>query len=174
MPEEEFEEEAPEVIETHLPPIKRVYFTDPDFLLIFFFALFIDILDIIIEILSLFFVVPKIIGIIIDIIAAAIIIPWMISKGKEIEQSKRARQGALKRQLEGLATQLKSLKAGGRFTGALAGKFANLEKLAAGAIKSRTGGTILKGVLAFIGEIIILLGLIPWWTISVLSILKEK
>lgn len=169
------EEEIPREIEIHLPSIKRVYFTDPDFLLIFFFAFFIDSLDIIIEILSLFLVVPKIIGITIDTIATAIIIPWIVSKGREIEQSKRARQEAMKKRLEELVSQLKSLEAGGKFTGALAGKFANLEKLATGAIKSRTGRIILKGSLFFIGEILLfLIGLIPWWTIYVLSVLKEK
>lgn len=129
---------------------------DPDFILILLFAIFVDIID---AILALFvfldlFTISWGVSIIIDLFIFVIIGNWIYWRVGRIIKSKREQQETLKK--------------------AIAKRGESLEKQLARGIKSPFRRTLTRGGLAFLGEIAWLIGLIPFWTISVVLTLREK
>lgn len=148
---------------TSLPPEKTVSPTDPDFIIFLIFALIIDGIDIALEALGLVFDFVGGIGEIlqpiswaIDGIAFVILGWWMYSKGKSIGENRKQRQQALQKKA---ATQKGKLEA----------------KAAQAGAKSPTRRIMLRLGICFLGEIIpVLIGFLPFWTISVIMMLDIK
>jgi len=115
---------------------------DPGFVLMSFFAIFVDVLDIFKDGLAELLGISEIVGIILDAITYLIIAGWIYARTKKVINSK-------KQQAEQLGKQAKS--------------FGNIFKKAFG-----------KRGLIFILEAIPIVGLIPFWTITVFDVLKEK
>lgn len=133
----------------------RVHPLDPDFLVFAMpFAFFVDALDIILEITGIF-VIPKLIGIVLDGFTFAVISWWMYTRVKRIaqtrDQMKRGAAQKLQRGQQRLQQQLaKSVQRG------------PLRKV------------LLRGGITLLGELIPFVGIIPFWTITVFSTLREK
>lgn len=146
-----------------LPPEKTVSPTDPDFIIFLIFALIIDGIDIALEALGLIFDFVGGIGEILqpiswalDGIAFVILGWWMYSKGKSIGENRKQRQQALQKKA---ATQKGKLEA----------------KAAQAGAKSPTRRIMLRLGICFLGEIIpVLIGFLPFWTISVIMMLDIK
>lgn len=133
--------------------------TDPDFILIFIFALLIDAFDIGLEILSFFTLeIPQVIIKPIDAGAFIIISGWSFWRTGNIAKSKMER----KKQLLKLTKKLG--KPGRAVT-------QRLTKIVAKKAVFRILG---RGLLALIGESIPLFGMLPFWTITVIWTLREK
>lgn len=129
---------------------------DPDFLLIFLFALLMDGLDIMILVVKIFtlFTIGEVISKGLDIFTFIIIGGWIYLRVGRISKSKRARVKTLKKTMEKRVSALSRIMAKG--------------------IKSPFLRTLVKGGIAFLGEIITIIGLLPFWTISVVLMLREK
>ncbi len=123
---------------------------DPDFLLIFGFAMLNDGSDIILEI----FGITKPGGMALDIFTFAIIGFWIYKRTNQIVQSKKQQAETMQKQI-------------GQRT-------AQMEKQLAKAAKSPLRRVLLRVGIAFLGEFIWWLGLLPFWTITVIGILREK
>lgn len=115
-------------------PSKRISPMDPDFIIVAAFAIIVDALDVIFELLG-FLILPKLFGIIFDVATAGIIGGWIYWKtGKMIkvtENKKEASKRLFRRMLK------------------------------------RIG-------LTFLGELIWILGIVPFWTITVILTLRKK
>lgn len=133
---------------------KRVNPLDPDFLLISFFAITVDSLDLILDPLIVLLGAPKLIGAGLDVFTFVIIGGWIYWRVGKIAKSKEARQKALQK--------------------TIAKKGATLKKQLAKGIKSPLKKTLTRAGIAVIGEIAPFIGLIPFWTISVILTLREK
>ena len=131
-------------------PAERVSALDPDFILIALFALVMDGLDIIFEIIQ----IAKPGGIIIDIFTYAIIGFWIYKKTGKIIQSKQERVEAAQKKV-------------GK-------KIAEAQKQLAKVAKKPLKRAFLRGFIFLLGELIPFLGLIPFWTIMVIEVLKEN
>ena len=133
----------------------RVHPLDPDFLVFAVpFALFMDGLDIILEITGIL-IIPKMLGIILDVFTFAVISWWMYKRVKRIAQTKdQMKQGAVQKlQMAQKQLQQQALKAAER-----------------GPLKK----VLFRGALTLLGELIPFVGIIPFWTITVFSTLREK
>jgi hypothetical protein len=138
---------------------------DPDFILIALFAVFVDALDVVLEIVGVFVAeIPKIVSIPLDIATFAIIGGWSYWRTGRIANSKKEAKDKIKKHLEKLA------KRGGKATKQLEKGTKTLAKTVA----KPASRSLLRGGAALIGEIIPLIGLIPFWTITVISMLREK
>ena len=131
----------------------RVSPLDPDFLIILGFAIIVDAIDMIIEWFSIL-VIPKLVLIIFDIVTFIIIGGWIYWRTGKIMQSRKDFVEGLTKKSEKMAKQV-----------------AKLERQL---LKSPIGRTLIRASLAFLGELIPYIGLIPFWTISVILALREK
>ena len=121
----------------------RGSFLSADFLIIFFFAVLIDIIDIALEAFA-WLVAPKIIAIVVDLFAFIIIGSWIYTKTKSLEQAKS-------RVARGLSPDLKK----------------RYQKTVMGKVLKKMG-------LSMLGEMIPFVGIVPFWTLRVFSVLKQK
>jgi ABC-type multidrug transport system fused ATPase/permease subunit len=159
----------------------RVGIMDPDFIMILVFAVFVDFLDIITELTS-FLLIPKLIGIVIDIFVLAVIGGWMQKRNRRLDDSKKAAQAAIAGNIQKQIKNLERLKKIGRidqkvferYTRRYGQKMGKIGTSLVKASRTPTGKTMIKSSLAFLGEILPLIGLMPFWTISVLLMLREK
>ena len=158
---------------------------DFDFLLFALpFAFAVDALDIVLEIAGAFVVIPKIIGIVIDIIVFLILMfpGWMYWRLKEIEKSKREHQESLQRAVQKSIQQLSKLQKTGKVSPQVFERYMRLYgkqmgtigKAAARAARKPATRALIRGGLVFLGELAIIIGIIPFWTIGVILTLREK
>ncbi|PIV42530.1 MAG: hypothetical protein COS26_02010 [Candidatus Nealsonbacteria bacterium CG02_land_8_20_14_3_00_40_11] len=133
----------------------RVSPLDPDFICFALpFAIIVDAIDIILELTSVF-ILPKTVGIIMDIITFTIIGGWIYWRIGRISKSREEQKRAFQKQLAQKSTQMQQQLAKGITKGPLRKTFI------------RVGATLL-------GELIPFVGLLPFWTISVILTLREK
>ncbi len=160
---------------------ERVGPMDPDFLIILFFAVIVDAIDIVLELTS-FLVIPKLIGIVIDAIVFLIIGGWMYWRTKKISESKKAALSGITKSLQSQVKKLERLRKIGkvdqkvfdRYVRRYTKQMGKMGTSLAKAARSPFGRTIIKSSLACLGEIIVIIGLIPFWTISVVLMLREE
>jgi len=160
----------------------RVSPFDPDFLVFALpFAFVVDAFDIILELTGVK-VIPKLIGIAIDVFTFAVIMGWVYSRTKRIADSKKARQAALQRTAQKGIQQLKRLQKIGkvsdkvfdRYMRRFGQKMGKGGRLMAKMARRPLARVLIKGSLVLLAEIAWLIGLIPFWTITVISTLREK
>jgi hypothetical protein len=170
-----------ETIETEIKQAgleARVSPFDPDFLLILFFALMVDGLDIFFELSG----IGKILGIPLDIFTFIIIVGWMNLRMGRIVESKRARQIALQKAIQQSMQKLKHLQKIGkvsdkvfeRYMRVFGKRMGIIGRLGARATRSPLTRSLIRNALVLLGELFWLVGLIPFWTISVVLMLREK
>lgn len=162
----------------------RVSFLDPDFILIFLFAVLVDSFDMLFFFLGFLdlFTLSTMISISIDFFVFSIIGSWMYWRMNRIEESKRARQAALRRATQKAIQRLDKLQRLGkvspkvfeRYMRRYSQRMGRLGRLAARAARSPIFRVLIRGLLIILGEVILLIGLIPFWTISVVLMLREK
>lgn len=161
----------------------RVSPFDPDFLIFALpFAFAIDILDIILEIAGLVVVVPKIVGIVIDFLTLTILGGWLYWRTGKIAKSKKDYQAKLKEAVQkGIKRLSKAQKLGqvspqvfDRYMRLYGKQMGKVGRAAARTATKPLTRTLVRAGLAFLGEIIIIIGLIPCWTIMVILSLREK
>lgn len=170
-------------------PVPAVFPLDPDWILMLLFAILVDIIDVFIIILGFLDIwsISSWISLAIDIGVAAVIGGWMFWRIGEMVKSKKQRQEALVKKLETQAGRLKKLgKKSPTVERALAAAEKQLAKFArpmakvlgkvgvkAGiSVAGETGlGLTAIPVAGFIGQLV---GLIPFWTISVFLMLRER
>ena len=156
---------------------------DPDFLLFALpFALVTDLILGILEIVALFFVKAKIVSIIINIIALIIFGAWMHWRLKRIEKNKKDYADNLKKAaLFGIKKLSKLQKIGNvspkvfeRYMRLYGKQMGKVGRAAAKAAAKPLGKILIRGGIAVLGGAILVLGLIPFWTIMVVLSLREK
>ncbi|MDO8663336.1 MAG: hypothetical protein Q7K28_00635 [Candidatus Wildermuthbacteria bacterium] len=134
---------------------ERVSPLDPDFLLLALpLAMFFDGLDIILEITGIF-VIPKLIGMAMDAFTLAVIGGWIYWRTKRMIDTREQQKQALQKKM-----------------GEKIGKMQ--QQMAKGAVKGPMKKTLTRAGIALLGELIPFVGLVPFWTISVVMTLKEK
>lgn len=143
-----------QAISAEAPAAAGVSPLDPDFILMAMFAIFVDALDFIKEPLIAFFGISKIVGVGFDIVTFAIIGVWIYKKTGQIVKSKKQQAEAMQKRI-------------GK-------KTAQMQKQLAKAAKRPIRRALLRGGIAFLGELAPLVGMIPFWTITVFGILREK
>lgn len=143
-----------------LPEGKKIEATDIDFIIILIFAIIVDSTDSILTIIQMItaFTIGEVMSAIIDIIATALISLWMFSRLKEIAQSKKARVAQLQKKMGKEAVSMQK----------------ELARIQAKAMRAPVRRIILRVGAGLILELIPFVGLIPWWTITVASTLREK
>ena len=125
----------------------RVHFLDPDFLLIILpFALFVDSLDILLELTS-FLVIPKLLGLVIDFITMFVLGGWMYWRVGKIIKSKKRQQATNKKALRGASRAL---------------------------LKGPLRKIIMRLGLVSLVEAIPIVGILFAWTVMVVLTLREK
>ena len=135
----------------------RVSPFDPDFLCFALpFAIVFDALDIILELTS-FIAVPKLIGIAFDVFVFFVLCypGWIYWRTGKIVKSREEQKQALQKKMAEKSTKLQ-------------------QQLARRVTKSALRRTLVRGSIVLLGELIPFVGLIPFWTIAVISTLKEK
>jgi len=134
----------------------RVSPFDPDFLVILTFAMIVDGIDVIIILLALLdaYTITGIISTVFDIFILIIIGGWMYMRTNRIAESKKKQITTLTKTAEK--------------------RIAGMEKQLARGATSPAKRVLLRGGIAFLGELIIIVGLIPFWTIAVILTLREK
>lgn len=156
---------------------------DPDFLLVLLFAMIVDAADVVLFIASFFgFGIPKLIGIIIDIIVFATIMGWIWWRVGEINKSKEVKRKEIQASLEKSRNRLLKLQKLGevdpkvfeRYMRIYSRQMERLGRITARLIRRAFSRALVRVGIAVIGEIIIVLGLIPFWTITVILTLREK
>ena len=159
---------------------------DPDFILILIFAVIVDSLDIVIFILGFLdlFTITSAISILIDIIVSFIIGGWIYSRTNRIMQSKKQRIEALNKKAQQLYNRMSQMNKMGKVSdkaleryGKRFGKQAAVgKKLIARMAKTPIIRTLTRTGITLLGEMggLEFLGIIPFWTISVVTVLKEK
>jgi len=135
---------------------------DPDFLCFALpFAIIVDAIDIVLELTSII-VIPKLLGIAMDAFTFAIIGGWIYWRTGRIIKSREEQKKALQKQMTQKVTQMQQQLAKEATKGAT--------KAAKGPARktlTRVGATL-------IGELIPFVGLVPFWTISVILTLREE
>jgi len=128
---------------------------DPDFLCFALpFAIIVDAIDIVLELTSII-VIPKLLGIAMDAFTFAIIGGWIYWRTNRIIKSREEQKMALEKQMVQKTAQMQ-------------------QQLAKGVAKSPFRKTLTKMGSTLIGELIPFVGLVPFWTISVILTLREK
>ena len=133
----------------------RVHPLDPDFLVFAMpFAFLVDALDIVLEITGIL-VIPKVIGMVFDGFTFVVISWWMYTRVKRIAQTRDQMKKGATQKLRGAQRQLqqRALQSVGR---------------------SPLRRVLFRGLAVLIGELIPFVGLIPFWSITVFSTLREK
>ena len=132
----------------------RVSPLDPDFIIILFaIAVPADILDFILEWFNIL-ILPKIVLTIVDIVVFIIVGGWIYWRTGKIAQSR-------KDFIEGLSKK----------SGKMAQQAGRMEKQL---LKNPLGRALMRGGLAFLGELNLYVGLVPFWIILVVFTLREK
>ena len=133
----------------------RVSPLDPDFLLFALpFAILVDAVDIILELTSVL-VIPKLIGWAIDAFVFVVIGGWIFYRTGKIIKSRQKQQEVLQKKMGQQAAKMQ-------------------RQLVKGAVKGPLRKTLTRAGVTLLGELIPFVGLIPFWTISVILTLKEK
>ena len=128
---------------------------DPDFLLFALpFAVFLDAVDIVLELTSIL-VVPKLIGWAMDVFTFAVIGGWIFYRTGKIIKSRQKQQEALQKKMGKQAAKMQ-------------------QQVIKGAMKGPLRKTLVRAGAALLGELIPFVGLVPFWTISVILTLKEE
>lgn len=128
---------------------------DPDFLLFALpFAILVDAVDIVLELTSIL-VIPKLIGWAMDAFTFAVIGGWIFYRTGKIIKSRQKQQEALQKKMGTQAAKMQ-------------------QQLAKGAVKGPLRKTLVRAGAAMLGELIPFVGLVPFWTISVILTLKEE
>lgn len=155
---EEQEEASPEqdsAQEQEAVEKSRVHPLDPDFLVFAMpFAMMVDALDIILEITGIF-VIPKIIGMALDAFTFTIISWWMYTRVKRIAQTRDQMK-------KGAAQKLQK------------GQQKLQQQLTKAAQRGPLRKVLIRSGIALLGELIPFVGILPFWTITVFSTLREK
>lgn len=160
----------------------RVSPFNPDFLLFALpFAFVVDALDIVLELTGIL-IIPKLIGIGIDVFTFVVIIGWIYWRVKKIEESKRTRQTALRRAAQRGIQRLAKLQKIGKVSPQVFERYLRRYgqqmgrggRLIAGVARKPLTRTLIRGGIVLLGEIVWLVGLIPFWTIAVVLTLREK
>ncbi|HOK35181.1 MAG TPA: hypothetical protein PLL80_00325 [Candidatus Pacearchaeota archaeon] len=145
------------------PPIKTVSPTDPDFIIFLIFAILVDGLDVILEFIggTLDFVggigeLLQPLSWLIDNITLLILGLWMYFKGKEIGESKKQQKEAIQKKA---AAQKEKIEVKAKKAG---------EKSPVRRILLRLGACFLGEIFPFI------IGILPFWTFSVIMMLRVK
>jgi ABC-type transport system involved in cytochrome bd biosynthesis fused ATPase/permease subunit len=132
----------------------RVSPLDPDFLCFALpVAMIFDAIDIVLELTSIL-VVPKLVGMAMDVFTFAVIGGWIFYRTGKIIKSREEQKKAL---LKRIGKQRMGLK----------------KQLAKG-LKSPLRRTLARAGIALLGELAPLVGLVPFWSISVILTLREK
>ena len=133
----------------------RVSPFDPDFLLFALpFAILVDAIDIVLELTSIL-VIPKLIGWGMDALTFAVIGGWIFYRTGKIIKSRQKQQEALQKKMGAQAAKMQ-------------------QQLAKGALKGPLRKTLVRAGAALLGELIPFVGLVPFWTISVILTLREE
>ena len=128
---------------------------DPDFLLFALpFAILVDAVDIVLELTSIL-VIPKLLGIAMDAFTFAIIGGWIFYRTGKIIKSRQKQQEALQKKMGKQAAKMQ-------------------QQLVKGALKGPLRKTLVRAGAALLGELIPFVGLVPFWTISVILTLREE
>ena len=136
-------------------PLDTVSPLDPDFLLFALpFAMIVDAIDIVLELTGIF-VIPKLIGMVMDGFVFMIIGWWIYFRTNKIIKSREEQKKALQRQMTQKAGKMQ-------------------QQLAKGTVKGPLRNTLVRTGITLLGELIPFVGLVPFWTISVILTLKEK
>jgi hypothetical protein len=134
-----------------------VHIMDPDFLCFALpFAGIVDLLDIFLEVTGIF-VIPKLLGMMIDGVVFVTLGGWMYWRTNELAQTRKKQKEQMQKQLSQKSAKMEQ----------------QLAKGAKGPLKK----VFMRMGVVLIGELIPFLGLVPFWTISVISTLfaeKEK
>jgi len=153
----------------------RVSPLDPDFLLVLFFAIGIDLLDLGLETFAWFGLgIPKLVGIFIDLIAFLAICGWIQYRLGRLTQTKRARIRALEQRLKNIQKLALKAEELAKLEKEALQRLSRARRILARILRTPLFRALIRATLAFIAEILPLLGLIPIWTISVLLMLREK
>ena len=133
----------------------RVHPLDPDFLVFAMpFAMLVDAVDIILELTSVF-IIPKVIGVVIDIFVFAVISWWMYKRVKRIAQTReQMKQGAVQK-LQKAQQKMQ-------------------QQVAKAVQRGPLRRVLTRGAVVLLGELIPFVGILPFWTITVFSTLREK
>lgn len=134
---------------------ERIHPFDPDFLMVLSMAFLFDALDILFTIIQFLtgFTLGTFISWMADVVVLGIIGGWMFSRIQKIAQSKQQAVQTFKTTIEKAATFQAQIAKG---------------------IQSPLTRTLSRAGAGFIGELIPLVGLIPFWTITVVLTLREK
>jgi len=145
----------------HVLDSAKVFFLDPDFILLFTIAVLTDALDILLHPTGagLFITIP------IDIAVFFLMMVWGLFRGQRVENAKEEARTLLEQYIN--AAQSKSVKRARRL------------RLASRIIRTKVGTRIFIRVLirvslAAVVSFIPFLGMIPWWTILIILALREK
>jgi len=135
---------------------ERISPFDPDFVLMIVFALIVDVLDALILVLQIItvFTIGEVVSVVFDLFILGVVGLWIYWRTGKIAESKRQRVTALKKTAEK------------RVTG--------MQRQLTRGIQSPLRRVFVRGGIAFLGEIIPFLGLIPFWTIAVILTIREK
>ena len=112
-----------------------------------------DAIDIFLELTSIF-VIPKLLGVAMDVFTFAVIGGWIFYRTGKIVKSREKQKKAL---LKGIGKQRMGLK----------------KQLAKG-MKGPLRRTLVRAGIALLGELAPFVGIVPFWSISVIFTLKEK
>lgn len=128
---------------------------DPDFLIFALpFAMIVDGLDIILELTGIL-VLPKLLGMVIDGFVFFAIGGWIYLRTSRVVKTKQEQAQALQKQMGQKAGQMQ-------------------QQLAKGAVKGPMKKTLTRVGITLLGELIPFVGLVPFWTISVIQTLREE
>lgn len=158
--------------------LARVNPLDPDFLLMFLFAAGVDSLDAFFELSG----IGKPFGIVFDIFTFIIIVGWMNWRMGKITETKKARQAALQRALQQQIKKLEQLKKIGgvsdkvfdRYMRRYGERMGKAGRSIARLARKPLARALIRGALIFLGELFWFIGLIPFWTIGVILMVREK
>lgn len=164
--------------------LAKVQALDPDFILMLFFALFVDIVDIAIFILAFFdvFTLSSAISITIDVFILLIIGGWIHHRTKRIAESKRERQAAVTRSMQQSLKHMQRLQKVGKVSPEVFARYmrrfgqsmGRMGRVAARLSRRTFFRVLLRVGVALLGEAIIFIGIIPFWTITVIAMLRSK
>lgn len=151
---------------------------DPDFILIFFFAMLVDGADIFFELSG----IGKPFGAFFDVFTFMAIAGWMSWRMGRIAENKRARQEAARQRLQQTVQKLEKLKKVGeidsktfdRYMRRYSRQMGRGGRMAARIARKPLTRALMRGAVFFLGEIIFLVGLVPFWLIAVVLMLREK
>ena len=139
---------------------KRIEATDIDFIVILIFAIIVDSVDSILTILQFItaFTIGEALSLGLDNLATFIITLWMLYRLREMARSKQQIVQQLQQRMGEKAKMMQK----------------ELKQIEQKATRAPLRRVLLRVVAGFILELIPLVGLIPWWTITVVLTLREK